>query len=302
MKKFYRAVFGPDDTSVPGASKDAEFEAPTYEGFDDELNDLLDDNEVVEKSEDPSEPEGEETPKDDPNDPDESTVVEEDVKEEKPEEIKAEPEPEPEVKPDPVVPQEKNELELLREQVSTLSELVKSFKKDESSATVETKPAVKTPEEEVKELFESLDLDEVMDSRDKFAEFMLKFASVISKGTLNNVQSMKHAEVYQSVHDKFYERHKPLSHIKQYVGQVAEQVYAENPNRPLDEVLEETADKVYKTLGIKREEEASTPPETPAAPTPPKPPKPSLPGSKSTRVGTPKTTGLIDEIEELIND
>lgn len=293
MKKFYRAVFGPDDTSVPGSQEETAesgFEAPIYDSEEAEIGDMLDED-FTEKVEDtPKEDKVETSGQQDAETPDGDQEAGDKEEEEKPKEEAA-----------PVVVEKPSELEELRTQISTLNELVKSLQKDESSTQEKVEPkAPQTPDEAVKELFASLDLDDVMDDKDKFAEFMLKFASAISSGTLSTVQNFERVKTYKSVHDQFYDKHKPLNHIKPYVGQVAEKIYAENPEMPLDEVLEKTAEAVYSTLGIKREEEKPKG-ETPPA-TPPKPAKPSLPGSKGVRTTAAKTTGLVNEIEELLID
>ncbi len=299
MRKFYRATFGPDDTSVPGSQNEETsptetggeeelvFNTPIYDSEEAEIGDMLDEDFTEKIKDTPKEDRAETSDQQDVETPDGDQETGDKKEEEKPKEGAA-----------PVV-EKPNELEELRTQVSALNELVKSLQKDESSTQkkVET-PKPQTPDEAVKELFASLDLDDVMDDKEKFAEFMLKFASAISSGTLSTVQNFEQVKTYKSIHDQFYEKHKPLSHIKEYVGQTAEKIYAENPDMPLDEVLEKTAEKVYETLGIKREEEK--PAETPA--TSSKPAKPSLPGSKNVRTTAAKTTGLVNEIEELLTD
>jgi hypothetical protein len=202
----------------------------------------------------------------------------------------------------PVVDEEpKDELSLLRKQVETLQGLVNDL------AGTKSKPA-EAPTEEVPQvtvdaMLESMDFDDVMKDKESFVKFLVQYANVIkteaAQQTLTSIPSVVGSVVHRQtslreVANAFYATHPELKPVKQYVGRVANEISAAEPELTIQQVLDKAAIKVKETLNLQAIVQAQ---EKKAAG------KPSLPGgSRGAKGKTGPSTGLQSEIDEFITD
>lgn len=171
--------------------------------------------------------------------PEKEPEVEEPVAEEKPEE---------EEKP---VVEEITEIQRLQEQIV---ELTKNLNKEEE------------PEEEVEKVvspfsFTDEELEDAMDSTGNLRELLTKMATQISEHTLQNIPAVVSATVSRqtAVRDilvKFWGDHPKLgesNETKEFVKYNIRQVEGEHPDWNYEKVLNESAIRAYKMMGIKLE-------------------------------------------------
>jgi len=149
-------------------------------------------------------------------------------------------------------PSDESEVERLQAEVDRLSALVGQSEKEPESSLPSS------PEN----LFdEDFDFDQVIESEDSFKSFLTDFAT--------KVQSQAHQNILQSLPDTvssyigqqleyrdqikdFYKDNEDLTSVKKYVAVTANQVAAEKPDLELPKVLDETAARVRKALGLKK--------------------------------------------------
>lgn len=112
---------------------------------------------------------------------------------------------------------------------------------------------------------EDADVEEILDSREKLDQLLVavynqavKDAAVRSRET--TLQSLPQIVMQQVAHqthvrkatEEFYEEHPQLTVARKTVGSLANEVAAEHPDWTLDKVLDETAKRSYKALGLKK--------------------------------------------------
>lgn len=208
-----------------------------------------------------------------------------------------------------VVPAESSdELTTLRTQVESLTKIINDLAggdKPVAPISEETPTGEAVPvDATVEKLLETMDFDQVMDKKESFVKFFLDAMEVVKAETVQQtllsipqvVGSVVHRQAsLRDVAMTFYTTHPELKPVKQYVGKVATQISAENPEWDIQQVFEETAKKVKDTLNIldvvqKTEKKEVTKP------------KPALPGVTSVRNPSKPSGGLQSEIDDLIND
>ena len=191
-----------------------------------------------------------------------------------------------------VIPPVVDEVTALREQVSSLTQLVDTL----SAPKVATEVAAE-PELDLKELMEAADFDEIMEHKDKFMSFLGSVIKAASTATAKHIQGIVPQVVTQQtsmakVRDEFYNTYPELGAVKQYVANVANTVAAEHPDWQVGQVLAEAAKVSKAALNIQ-----ATPPVRPKV-TPP-----VLPGGTQTsRRSPPSKSSLQSEIDELLDD
>ncbi len=186
-------------------------------------------------------PDGDDDPSDDPDD-----------------------DPEPGDDPDPDDPDsdpdepevtELDELKLQNQKLMSLLE--KTIKKEDEP---EPEPEVELQDEATfKNVVKALDLDD--DESKVFGAFVEKLVERTQKSTLEQVIATTPEIVGKVVDNKtranaakdnFYKDNPALGEVKTYVAQVARGIAKENSSLSIEEVLETTAKRAYKALGIKK--------------------------------------------------
>jgi len=191
-----------------------------------------------------------------------------------------------------VIPPVVDEVTALREQVSSLTQLVDSL----SAPKVATEVAAE-PEIDLKELMDGADFDEIMEHKDKFMSFLGSVIKAASKATVTHVQGIVPQVVTQQtsmtkVREEFYNTYPELGAVKQYVANVANTVAAEHPDWQVGQVLAEAAKVSKAALNIQA-----------IPPVKPKVTPPVLPGGTQTSRRTPPSkSSLQSEIDEFIED
>lgn len=104
--------------------------------------------------------------------------------------------------------------------------------------------------------------DEIMSSKKKFAEFLMKFGGQIRQQSredaLRDIPSVvqKTTSRQQALLEKrrqFYEDNPDLKQHKGYVGYAANQIYSDNPDLSADELFAKTAERVRKDLALNKQ-------------------------------------------------
>jgi len=276
-KLFDRVCFSPDEPT--GGS---------LEGLEEEIADFIDDSVTVGDGEAGDGEEG----------PSGETPPEETPKTEVKIEGEVIPKEEPKVESVPT-----DELSLLRKQVETLQGLVNELATPKQP-TVEGMPKVEgeTPPT-VQAMLESIDFDDVMKDKESFVKFFLEAANVIKaeavQQTLIGMPEVVGSVVQRqtSLRDvarEFYKTYPELKPVKQYVGRVANEISAENPDLTIQQVLDKAAEKVRQTLNVEALIKASEKRDAG---------KPALGGGTGgAKSKSGPSTGLQSEIDEFISD
>ena len=305
-KKYNKVFFAPDEPLVSGSGVELD---------DDEFNDLFGEIPIAEQEEEtPSLVDGEEsnnTSQDDEQDPEspppDTSAAEEPSGQEPADGTTEGEESEKPVEGEKTPPVEPDPTERL---LGVINQLTGGSKPPTDGAA----PAAETslPTVDFSKVFdESFDFDKVVDTKQGFVDFFTRAMTEVQKQTVAGMTSVlptyvtgavKQYSSLQEVHNEFYSTYPELSKIKGYVGQVASTISSENPDLPLQEILEKTATQVRETLGLDSLKKPNS--ETPAPPPPgKKPAPPALPGASNTRQSSkPKKNQLADEIEDLLSD
>jgi len=196
---------------------------------------------------------------------------------------------------EPVTPPiETKDISAMEAQIAKLTELVNTLTAPKEA------PPPQEPQVEagLKELFDSLDFDEVMENKEAFTKFMtqaLKAASIATAGHLQNVipSTITAQEEMVKVREQFFDTYKELKPVAGYVAQVANGIAKDHPEWKMPEVLAEAAKVSKVNLGIG--DLVVAPPVKPSG-------KPTLPGgSRTTRTQTAPKSPLQAEIDELLD-
>jgi hypothetical protein len=194
----------------------------------------------------------------------------------------------------------------LEAQIAKLTTLVESVVKPSEPEPVKPEPP---KVEDLEKLFEGLDFDNVVDTREGFVEFMRNAFQALQTGIVSQVNTQIPDVVGSVVTQQtslkemvaeFYESNPELASVKAYVGKIADEISAKDPNLSIKEVLDKAAIQAKEGLGIKDavEKKVATPDPKPA-----KPSKPALPGNKSgARKTSAQPSKLQSEIDEILND
>ena len=189
----------------------------------------------------------------------------------------------------------------LREQNAKLLELVQKGQVVEPEP--EPEPAKKA--ESIDEMFGDLSFDEIMSDRDLFVGFMQKVMSSATENSVERVATsmpqyvinqVKQQQFLADTTEKFYGANAQLTPHKKVVGMLTNEIIAEHQDWPLDKVLEETAERSYKLLNMKKQAIVA---DTSTGPKPRN--SPAL--NKKVRSGkrkAPKLSKLQNEINDLL--
>ena len=197
-------------------------------------------------------------------------------------------------------PSESSELESLKKQIETLQGLVNKLS---STREVEKDPELQFEGTITPKMFEGLDIDSIMESNEKFIEFMVKSMNQVQQASVQQVLTsiphivgsfVQRQTSLRDVANEFYTKYPELGKVKQYVGTVANEVAAENPDWEIGRVLEETATRAMNALSIQRGMQSTLKKDTSV--------RPSLPGGTKTRQAKAPSTALQNEISELLED
>ena len=195
-------------------------------------------------------------------------------------------------------------------QIAALTEMVNKLSIGNLPATTEvtkdtTPSPVKIPTTTLDSLLESVDFDEIMESKQKFVEFMRTAFSTLREDTvqktLTNIPQVvgtfvQRQATLRDVATQFYTTYPELKRVKPFVTHTANAVSAEHPDWNITQVLEESATRVKDMLQLKSEVMAEE--KTGATKS-----KPTLPGGSQGAKGPVKpSSGLQSEIDDLIND
>ena len=208
-----------------------------------------------------------------------------------------------------VLPEPESDVEALRAQVESLTKIINDLAGDSGKAKAKSDnvsgdgSADAPPSVTTQALMESFDFDEVMESKENFVKFLIEFASTVkteaAQATLQSIPSVvgsvvQHQTTLRDVAIEFYKAHPELKPVKQYVGRMANEISATNPDWGIQQVLDDVAVKAKDVLGLKAVAQGA---EKKAAS------KPSLPGgTRSPKSSGKAPTGLLDEINDLLND
>lgn len=152
---------------------------------------------------------------------------------------------------------ETSEMRVLRLQNEALQNKVNSL----SQSSAEVAPVA--DKMTIEKLMESIDdPEEIMSDKEKFVEFFLSLSKVTANSAVENSMTMTPEVVSQfiakrdqlnRVRTKFYDNNPELVEVQDYVAEVANSIAAENPDKPLQEVLDITSKRVYKALKLEEE-------------------------------------------------
>lgn len=188
----------------------------------------------------------------------------------------------------------------LREQNKKLMDMmqnVTSPKKEEKAP--EPEPDI-FESEVFGKLAEALELDD--GEADLLASFMKKFGSHVAKTAVNDAMEQTPQVVTRHVNEannardmkkNFYKSHPALEAVQGYVAQIANSVAVENPTFTVDQVLEESANRSYTSLGIDKEAIAKK--EKPG-----KGKKPAFAKTPKARKPAPKKSKLENELNAMM--
>jgi len=167
---------------------------------------------------------------------------------------------------------EEDELTTLRKQNEAL---LKRLEDVEARSKVVEPPVEEKPVEEppakpdLKFVDDDVDLDDLLESREKLNELLLKVHNAATlaaeEKTMRSLPQVVLAQVNQQLYlrkniEKFLEDNEPLRAVRRSVGAIATEVASEHADWPLDKVLDETAERAYKVLGLKRVAKKEVPP------------------------------------------
>lgn len=218
---------------------------------------------------------------------------------------KIDPVVEPVVEPTtPVVETPPSEIDQLKSQNENLLKLIGELSEKVNKGVVTPTEVIPGETVSLDKLMEDFDFDEIMESKVKFTEFIKGVVNATKVATLQEMSGVVPQYVaphvqqqlsLQELHREFYETHKELSGLKSYVSQIAKEYATANPDKTVQEVLNETA-KIAKTnLGLPLE-----PIVTPSTTSNTKPVLPG--GTRSTKTSKGGSSdSLAGEIAELID-
>lgn len=149
----------------------------------------------------------------------------------------------------------KQQNEALKAQLVQASQ--ESFNAPKEEPTEETSDA---PDEQ--SLFGDWSFDAIIEDENSFKKFLGEFAQKITThtetrllkklpGTVSTLTTQQ-IEARQTV-DSFYSEHPQLAEVKPYVAKVVSLVASEHADWALPQVLEESAKRAYKALGLKKQ-------------------------------------------------
>jgi len=153
-------------------------------------------------------------------------------------------------------------------------------------------------------LFEGVDFDSVMESKENFVDFMKKYGAAVQEQTRQSILTAipdvvgTHVSQRASMQDAataFYSQYPELKRVKRYVGAVANEVHAENPDWTMKQIFEETAKRAKENLNLQAAVIDTNKANVIK-------PKPTLPGNTSVKVPASAPKGLQDEIADLMSD
>lgn len=215
------------------------------------LNEEKEYEEVEEAEEEVSEEETEEIEEEVEEEVDDSEEVEEEGEEEV-EEVEVEEEEDQQY-------DLRKEIDSLKSQLEEAINIINSGKVKEQEA--EKEPEVKKePEESLAELVGEIDFNTFQDEPSKFVDLLQRVIDHTRTSTINSLQAelpqMVDSRATQAIStqrlvDDFYRDNSDLAAVKQTVGEVAKNVSSENPEWDLQKVMEESAVRTRKLLGIK---------------------------------------------------
>ena len=193
-----------------------------------------------------------------------------------------------------------DEITTLKAQIESLQALVDKL----AAPTPKVEePPVPTKSKDLAEILQDVDFDSVMESKENFSKFFLTAMEAVQEQTAQKILSSipnivgSHVQRQSTLRDvatEFYTRYPELKRVKRYVGTVANEIYAANPEMTLGQVMEEAARVAKETLNIQaevvgREKRDAT--------------KPALPGSGGgARVSVKPISKLQGEIDDILND
>ena len=151
-----------------------------------------------------------------------------------------------------------DEFQQLKDQNAALLKRIEELSSAKASEPVQEEAAEFKPEK-YSELFENLDLDNVIDSENNFKNFLLKFAALVHRDVTEQLspqipgvvkKQIERHMTMQEIREDFYRRHEVLNPVRSYVAQIANVVAQENSELSLQEVLEEAAKRAKSALNI----------------------------------------------------
>lgn len=186
-----------------------------------------------------------------------------------------------------------SELDTLKVQIESLRGLVTQL----SAPKEEGK---KSPELSLNldDLINGVDFDDIMESKEKFMEFIKQAFQISTQSTTGYVQNFvpdvvtRHVSM-QEVRENFYSTNTDLNAVRPYVAMVASNVAQANPEWGVAEVLEKAAEVARESLGISKV--APSADKSKGKP-------PVLPGARGVRQTAPQKSSLQNEIDELLED
>ena len=199
--------------------------------------------------------------------------------------------------------EEEETLETLRERNRLLQEQLglayTQQIKTENNEVVE--PVADALKEET--LFGEWSFEKIVENETDFKKFLGEFATKVKNATEESLLrklpgtvaklTKEQMDTRQTV-NSFYDEHEQLATVKPFVAQVVSTVASEHADWPLDKVLEESATRAYKALGLKKQ--ATEPVKTGGK-------KPAFAGPASGKRGVDPNAGkskLEKELEELM--
>lgn len=175
-----------------------------------------------------------------------------------------------------------------------------------ADAYKKTPAAPEKPEEETpiegSSFFGEWKFEDIIENEDSFKKFLGDFATKVRAVTKESILKDLPGTVTKLTAEQletrrvvtnFYDTNKELQSVKPFVAQITNQVASEHPEWNLEEILQETAERSYKALGLKKkiEEESSGKSKKPAF---------VNPGRGRRGEETPQKSKLEKELEELM--
>ena len=201
--------------------------------------------------------------------------------------------------------EDEDELTLLRKQNQLLMEQLNVAAQQPIKTENNEQVEQLAKEVDASTLFGEWKFDEIIENEDSFKKFLGDFAKKISTHTEERLLQKLPTTVSKLTIEQisaretvtsFYDNNKQLAAVKPFVAKVVTTVASEHPEWDLSKVLEESAERAYKALGLKRVVEAQE--KKPGAK------KPAFAGPASGKRGVQNTdagkTKLEKELEELM--
>lgn len=200
-------------------------------------------------------------------------------------------------------PTEENELENLRAQNALLMQQLNTAISQTNDNNVTTPQETKDLALEESSLFGDWKFADIVQDEESFGKFLGDFAKKIMQNTeerllqkLPTTVSKLTAEQMEArkTVDSFYAEHQQLAEVKPFMAKIVSTVASEHADWDLPKVLEESAERAYKALGLKKQATQSQGKSTSAAP--------AFVGQSSGRRASADTgkSKLEKELEELM--